>query len=417
MKILWICNSRFSADKIKTTGSWLQPLAEAVAACDGVEIGNVSFGNVDSVQKKTFGNITQYTIPLRKQKDYGHTACGQTCKEVAQCEQDFQPDIVHIWGTESIWASIAAQGYLKTKLQLLEIQGVISSCTQYYMGGLQWRDMLKTIHLKEILMPWRSLLGKQNMFAKRGKKETEYIKHFSLISTQSEWVRQHIHAINPSAQLFNTRIMLRKQFLDAEPWQYHFKGTHPVIFTSASGAISYKGLHQVFKMVELLKRDYPDVELRVAGDMTIGNRLLDGYSVYLRDYINNNDLTSNVTYLGSISAEQIITELQKADVCVVPSFVETYCLALAEALMVGVPCVVSYTSALPETALPDKEALFYNSQDYVMAAAHISRLLTDQKLAVQLSTAARQRRLIENNPQNVVNTQLNIYKQILTQPC
>ena len=38
------------------------------------------------------------------------------------------------------------------------------------------------------------------------------------------------------------------------------------------------------------------------------------------------------------------------NVCVIPSFVETYCLALAEAMIVGCPTVVSYTSALPYTS-------------------------------------------------------------------
>ena len=124
-------------------------------------------------------------------------------------------------------------------------------------------------------------------------------------------------------------------------------------------------------------------------------------------------LINNIIYLGSINSVQIVSELQNCNVCVIPSYIETYCLALAEALIIGVPCVVSYAGALPETAVPNEEALFYNSNDYIQGAALIKKIINNKELAINLGTNARSRRLIENDIESVLNTQMNIYNQLV----
>ena len=115
-----------------------------------------------------------------------------------------------------------------------------------------------------------------------------------------------------------------------------------------------------------------------------------------------------------MTASQIVSALQKCNVCVIPSYIETYCLALAEALIIGVPCVVSYTGALPETAIPNKEALFYNPNDHVAAAAAIDELIQNKNKAVTFSNEARKRRFIENDRETVIQTQIDIYKKVLS---
>lgn len=412
-KILWLCNVPFSTGNIKTTGGWLQPLAEALFKSGNCEIVNIAFGNVKSVQREVVNDITQYLLPNRKKSGFGQIANIRTCEEVAKIEREVNPDIVHIWGTENVWVSIHERGYIRCKKTFVDIQGILSSYTKYFYGGLSFLEILKCIHLKEVLLPNRTLFAKKERFRGRGKVEKKSLQSFEFISTQSDWVRNQMKIINPSACLLETKIMLREPFYSAIPWKYHFDGANPVIFTSASGAIPYKGIHVLLKSIQILKRQYPNIKLRIAGEMIIGKRLKDGYSIFLLKLIKKLSLEENIILLGSISADQIIKELQNCDVCVVPSFVETYCLGLAEALMLAVPCVVSYAGALPETAIPNQEALFYDSIDYMSASVHIMNLLEDSSLAERLGQNARLRRLIENDPSLVVKTQIDIYNKIL----
>ena len=92
---------------------------------------------------------------------------------------------------------------------------------------------------------------------------------------------------------------------------------------------------------------------------------------------------------------------------------ETYCLAFAESMMVGTPTIASYAGAMPELAEDGKEAFFYNSMDFISCAYYIDRLVTDKALAERLSAAGRAKRLIENNRDSVLQTQLDIYQEII----
>lgn len=141
---------------------------------------------------------------------------------------------------------------------------------------------------------------------------------------------------------------------------------------------------------------------------------MDGYSIFLQKLIRKYQLEENIVYLGPIDETQIVKELQQCNVCVIPSFVETYCLAFAESMIVGTPTIASYAGAMPELGDHKKECLFYNPSDFHMCAYYIDKLIQNKELAETLSYNGRQKRLIENDPQTVLQTQLNIYKQIIS---
>lgn len=409
-KILWLHTTPFTPSNEIQGGAWAQSLAERVQKTGQVQIYHIAVDDVKEVQKKDFNAIPQWIIPIDKGFYHTQQASQRTCRIISQIEQEIQPDLVHIWGTESIWCSVYSQGYIKSPL-LLDMQGFLSQCYYFYYGGLTFSEVLQCIHLKEIIMPWRTLFRKKKKFGKRGKYEIRYLQKIKNISVQSEWVKNHVRVINPKAHLYQTNIILRSNFYDAEPWRNHTFDDSPIIYSSCNAAESYKGIHILLKALVILKRKYPKIQLHLAGTILIGNRLLDGYSVFLKNFIQKNDLQDNICYLGRLNAEQIIHELQHANVCVIPSFVETYCLGFAESMILGVPTVVSYAGAMSELAKHGEEALFYNSMDYAICASYIDELLQNKSLAEKLSTNARLRRIQENNPDSIVQNQLAIYDE------
>lgn len=410
-KILWLCNSTFSDNSIKATGGWLQPLAEMLQKKSEIQIINITRGNVDVVTQINHSDIIQYIIPIRKELKNNQYATKETCLEVKKIIDKINPDIVHIWGTENIWASIYQQGYITCKT-IIDIQGLLFACADYFYGGLTNSEIMQSIHLKEILMPWRCLFWKKHIFSKRGKIELQCLKQFENIAFQSNWVYHQIKSINKKANYFNSKIILRDSFYSTTPWEYTTTSA-PIIFSSASSAISYKGVHVLIKAIAILKQKYPNIQLRLAGKINVGNKLLDGYSIFLKKLIKKLDLEKNVIYLGSINEDQIISELKNCNVCVVTSFIETYCLAFAESMIVGTPTVVSYAGAMPELADNEIEAIFYNSIDYRDCAAKIERLINDKELAEKISNNCRNRRLKENNRKAVIDNQIKIYEALL----
>lgn len=410
MKVLWLSNSAFVSERTKVTGSWLQPMAEQLAS--SITMVNITDGIVQKPISSNFKNIKQWIIPA-KASNYGQEASSETCSIVKDIIEKEKPDLVHIWGTEKFWASIYRKGYIDVPT-ILDIQGLLAPYTEYYYGGLSIKEIFESIHLKEILMPTRTLFNKKEVFRKRGVSETANIKSFKHISYQSQWVKNYISFVNPSARLFPTKIMLRKAFIESQKWIFHNVGDSPIVFSTCSAAVTYKGMHIIIKAIALLKSKYPKIKLKLAGNINVGNKLLDGYSVFLNNLIKKYGLQENVIYLGSLDENQIIAHLQEANVCVIPSFIETYCLAFAESMIVGTPTIASFAGAMPELAENGKEALFYNSVDYYTCAALIDKVLQDKELADRLSVTGRARRMSENNMDAVVNTQLEIYENVLS---
>lgn len=412
IKIVWLCNARFTSKKIKFTGSWLQPLAERLQETGKVQIVNICRANVTSVIKENDGRIIQYVLPVRKAQKYGHVPDKLTVQEIIDIVSLEQPDLIHIWGTESIWAYMNPI-LSKSFKTIMDIQGLLAPYSDYYYGGLTNREIFQSIHLKELLMPTRTLYYKRKIFKERGKQETKYLQTFSNISVQSDWVKNYIRFVAPNSKIYSTNIILRDGFYKAQPWAYKENKNAPIIYSSCAAAVPYKGMHILIKAVGLLRKKYPNIQLHLAGQVNVGSRLIDGYSIYINKLVKKLGLRDNVYFLGSIDEDKIINELQKCNVCVVPSFIETYCLAFAESMILGVPTVVSYAGALPEFAESNKDALFYNSIDYYTLAGYIDELIQNRELAQMISINCRKKRLIENDQLRVVDNQLSIYQSVL----
>ena len=412
MKVLWLSNRAFVPESSKETASWLQPMAEALAQTGRVIIVNVSVGKVKDPQYYQYHSLGQWIIPQFKVNKWGQIASEPLCRCVVDIIGSENPNIVHIWGTESFWASIYRQGYIRNKT-ILDIQGLLYAYAKFYYGGLSLRERFQTIHTKEILMPWRTLAYKKRIFEIRGESEVENIKCIPTIAYQSEWTKNHVQYVNPSARLFATKLMLRDAFFQSSPWQYHSESDSPVLFSFCSDADAYKGMHVMIKIAKVLKSKYTKIRIRLAGNLSVGNLLKDGYSIFLKNLIKKSGLEENVSFLGPLDAKHLVEELLNANVCVIPSFVETYCLAFAESMMVGCPTVCSFAGAMPELADHGKEAFFYSPTDYVQAAFYVDKIIEDSELATKLSFNARKRRFIENDKQKVIERQLEIYETII----
>lgn len=414
MKILWLCNAPLSDSKIKTTGSWLQPMAEMLNEQNNVELVIVSQQKrLISVVENRINGIHQYILPQKGAKNYGQIPSDKSIGYVRNILRKERPDIVHVWGTEQMWAYMNVEGCFDDIPVLLEIQGLLYAYVPYYYGGLTLKEQLQSIHFKELIMPWRTLFGKKHSFRKRGESEKRAICSFRHIGCTTQWVENHIKTIHPGATIHKSKIMLRNKFYQDLKWEYKFSGGHPIVYTMCSDAISYKGLHVLLKALDIVKKRFPDVELRIAGNMKVGNLYLDGYSIFIENLIKHYSLQENVTFLGPINEDSIVDELSKADVGVVPSFVETYCLALAEMMIAGLPTVVSYTSGMADLVTDKTEVLFYNPIDHVTCASHIVKLITDRELATSLSVNGKKKRLLLSNKADVVNRQMEIYERVI----
>ena len=82
-------------------------------------------------------------------------------------------------------------------------------------------------------------------------------------------------------------------------------------------------------------------------------------------------------------------------------------------MAIGSPTVVSFTGGTSYLAKDNDTALFFPPGDEAMCAYQIERLLLDRSLSENLSFKSRKIALERNNPNLVINNQINIYRRII----
>ena len=412
MKILWFSNFAFKELPVNATGSWLYSMGSMLMNTSNVELYNITFGTVSKTVRNDYRKIAQWIVPT-------HTSTKQplpnkkTIMEIQQIVKFVNPDIVHIWGMECYWGLLSTRNIIKGKI-LLEIQGIKLICADVFCGGLSLKSTLSCIGMRELIKPKDSIIIQKLEFKKWGTYEIEMLRNHAYISTQSDWVRAHVHNINSSVKIFNTKMALREEFINSTPWNFPDENKL-TLFTVFSSLVPYKGLHILIRALAVLKEKYPNVALNIAGN--VFNKLpfyrKPGYTKYIENLINQLDLDSNLNFLGPIDANSIVMQMNKSHVYVIPSFVESYCLALAEGMAYGIPCVVSYAGAMSELAKDEDSALFFSPGDYIKCAYQIERLYKSKDLSIKISKEARRISSARHNCNDVINTQMNIYMEII----
>lgn len=409
-KILWFSNVVFKDEAIVSTGTWLVATGSFLVESGEIELYNVSYGDVNEPVKYQINGITQWVVPRNTNSKF-------SSKEIVffkEIEAQIKPDLIHIWGTENNWGVLAINNYFQSPI-VLDIQGILYAYAKTYYGDLSVFELLKCIGIKEVLRPKNLLYNKQKDFVRRGALEQSIIKNVTNISVQSEWVKAHIKSLNNTCKVFDTRILLRKEFYRAKKWDFADTSEDVVIFSLTSGSVPYKGMHVLIRAFAEIRKQYPNARLRIAGNYFSKKSYFrsNGYSKWLMSLAKGLKVDESIEWLGSIDVTTIISELSTASLVVIPSMAETYCLALAEAMYIGVPTVVSYSGAMTEMAVHGESAMYFSPGDYMSCSIQIKKILDNQFFAKKLSLKAIEVGTVRNNPNDFLSTQLNIYNSLI----
>jgi L-malate glycosyltransferase len=152
------------------------------------------------------------------------------------------------------------------------------------------------------------------------------------------------------------------------------------------GKISpHKAPHDLVKMLDVLRRVYdPAARLHM-----VGSPLGETYEPVLRAYIEELGLADAAFLPGSVTGAELEAYYQAADVFVMASDHEGFCVPLGEAMGHGVPIVAYGVTAVPETVAG--AGLVLDDKSPVPFAAAVGRVLEDPKLQQVLSSAGRAR--------------------------
>lgn len=418
MKILWITNTIFPEVSKKLglpvaeTGGWMYGLAKLILSIPGLELGVAATYHGKILMKFEIHRISYYLIPSESRPIYQKDK-EEFWKEV--CDE-FTPDIVHIHGTE--WPhGLTCMQACPALSYVVSIQGLIGVCNRYYFAGISKWEIFKTITFRDILKR-DTLFQGQRKFERRGLSELKILQKSRNIIGRTSWDYIHTKTINPSINYHFCNEVLRDSFYSATKWNMENKNQNTIFLSQASYPI--KGLHQVIKAVALLKKEFPDIKIRVAGQsITDYNNIwekikISGYGAYLRSLIQRWDLWEQIQFTGTLNEEGMVNEYQKAHLFICPSSIENSSNSVGEAQLIGVPTIASYVGGLPNMIIQGESGLLYRFEEVEMLAENIRMVFTNNKLAVQLSQNGINAAEKRHNRQINLDQTIRIYNEVLS---
>jgi glycosyltransferase involved in cell wall biosynthesis len=146
-----------------------------------------------------------------------------------------------------------------------------------------------------------------------------------------------------------------------------------------------KAQHDIVKAFAAYRR-FHDAGARLT---LVGGGREDGYARTLQRFIHALGLDDAVTLTGNVSPAELAARYRAADVFVVCSEHEGFCVPLLEAMHYGVPIVAYAATAVPETL--GEAGLLLDVKDPCTVAAAVDHLLRDSTLRHQLTEAGARR--------------------------
>jgi glycosyltransferase involved in cell wall biosynthesis len=403
MRILHFTNIPLNVEQIRsggeglnTSGGWMAALLGQMLKTTDNQFACVAFGNVQRIQITRGERVESFVLPQSSE-----TRGLKMCRDIVE---QWNPDLIHIHGTESAFGLLTACGIVKCPT-VISLQGLLGSSSEWYryFGNLSLLNVIRMHRFLELPTFRGHWMGFRKI-RKAAKREEKIIKGNQAFIGRTNWGQAYIRALNPSAQYFHGGELLRPAFWK-ERWELEKVQRYRVIFTNAGHP--RKGAEVLLEAVSLLRSDYPNIQVCIAGGISHRS----GYGRYLRKRINA--LNGAAMELGQLDAEQMVAELTKSHVFVSPSYIDNSPNAVCEAQLLGLPVVSTYTGGIPSLIDEGRTGLFFPTGDAPMLAARLRDVFEDDSLAARLSEQGNSAAKLRHDPEVVVNQILSVYNTLV----
>ena len=127
------------------------------------------------------------------------------------------------------------------------------------------------------------------------------------------------------------------------------------------------------------------------------------------------NLKGKIKFLGFIKNIDVVKAINKMDIFVVPSILnsESFGVAAVEAMACEVPVVVSDADGLKEVVVNNETGFVVPKKDYKIIAEKLKELILDEKLRIKFGKNGRKRVLELYNWNDNVKNMIKIYKEII----
>jgi len=329
--------------------------------------------------------------------------------------ETWQPDVIHIWGTEyahTLAMVNAAEKAGVLSRVVISIQGLCSVYAGHYAEGVP-HAIQRRYTLRDLLRR-DNIACQQRRFAQRGDLEVCALKKVSHIIGRTDWDKACTYALNPGATYHYCSETLREPFYEGA-WDYEKCQKHRIFVSSCVYPV--KGFHYMLEAMAQVVKHYPDTTLAVPGksflDLSPKARLRqDSYHKYLAHLVHRFGLQNRIEFLGKLSPEGMKEQYLLANVFCMPSTIENSPNSLGEAMVLGTPCISADVGGVTNMMTHGKEGYVYQSTAPYMLAHYILDVFGRGQEAATMGRAASAHAGKTHDPQQNLLDLLTIYHRI-----
>lgn len=174
-----------------------------------------------------------------------------------------------------------------------------------------------------------------------------------------------------------------------------------------------KGIRQLVQAMPIVKNVFPSVSLRIVGRDRKFGKAGHSYIEHLKKFIDRS-VVNNIEIIGEVPNKQIPAFLEEAEICVLPSHMESMGIAWVEALAMGKPFIGSKEGPGPEIVIHERTGLLANPFDPADIAEKIIYMLTHKEKARAFGEAARVDVMERFNFNKSILDNIEFYKKVIS---
>jgi glycosyltransferase involved in cell wall biosynthesis len=165
-----------------------------------------------------------------------------------------------------------------------------------------------------------------------------------------------------------------------------------------------KGITYIIKAFKLLVHDYPNLNLKIFGEGPLKRNI--------QALVSDLGLKDKIHVLGQIPRNELLMEIMKADVAVLPSLREAQPLSVLEAMACKKPVVAFNFPFVSEYIKDSYNGLLAKAKDPKDLANKIGILLSDEKFRHRIGENAYKYVKRHHNWNNLVDKYIDVYEKV-----
>lgn len=347
------------------SATWLPPLADAFFNHSNLDITWVTFDKkVKRTETDYDGNQKFLRIPQGSDLPFYLLNQWPNRTILRKVIKGIDPNIVHAWGTEWLYAAVLRDVAAPT---ILSIQGCLTAFRKV------WRPS------------WR-----QRILADA---EPKRVREADVVTCESAWSAEQIRALHPAADIRIVDYGVHPSFYDVT-WAPN--PDKPILLYSGS-LDRRKGLDVLFDALEMLpNRSWT---LQILGDGP------------MRDELVSRKL-NRIEWLGTLPWKEMQQRLSQAWALVIPTRADTGPTVVKEARVVGLPVIGSVNGGLRDYIKPGQNGLHVNPLTPSLLAASCEDLMSSYEKIKKMGANHHSEDRIIFKPENCSHAFFDIYSEL-----